>query len=629
MIKVKLNLEDRMFTRKISSYIVVALLVGLLPSFANAQLAVNPSFDPNKIIDDRVFSDTDTFGGADGIQQFLESKNSVLANTSAGFIAKLKEPTNSALKQALEDPEPNAKSPRTAAQLIWHAAKHSGLNPQVILVTLEKEQSLITGRKTSDEATLQKALDRALGYGCPDSGGCDNIFGGFYHQLFGNFDAQANRYLGATKSLMKSFNTPGGRGPMFNGAVSKVGQSITLDNTLGGYEGVQARQTVVLSNSATAALYNFTPHVFNGNYNFWRFLNEWFRLPNNTIIKTSSKKSLLYVILNGVKHPAPGFVLQARGLNPSNAITVSKTELESYQTGTLLGPADNTVVKVEGESQLYVFTNNIRHPASAFVIKQRGLNPDAALNMTKAEADQFEPGPALTPTPGTIVKGKNDSAVYLVAADASLQLFTEFTFKQYDAAKKLLVVDDEELKSYEKKGTVPPLDGTIMKSTTSTTVYVLEGGVKKALTGEIFRSRGYSFANLANFSDEVINAYPDGGFAPPANGTWFSLEGKALYLFKDGERHYVSPFVAKQRGITPDYSFDVGLVSQWKDGYAIPPRDNTLIKSDVDGTVYVTLASQLQALTAEAFKARGYSFKNVVVVPEVDIKNMPRGAPIL
>ncbi|MCC7356260.1 MAG: hypothetical protein IT410_01420 [Candidatus Doudnabacteria bacterium] len=618
-----------MLTRKITSLIAILALIGIMPNIANAQLSVNPAFDPNKLIDDRVFSDTKTFGGASGIQQFLESKNSILANTSSSFIAKLKEPTSSALKQGLEDPQPDLNRQRTAAELIWDAAQHSGMNPQAILVTLEKEQSLITGRKNVDEATLQKALDRALGFGCPDGGGCDNIFGGFYYQLFGNFDAQANRYLGAAKSLMKSFSTPGGRGPAINnGVAAKVGETITLDNTLGGYEGVQARQTIVLSNAATAALYRYTPHVYNGNYNFWRFFNEWFRYPNNTIIK-SGKKGGLFVILNGVKHPAPGFVLQARGLNPSAAITVSKTELESYTTGELLGPADNTVVKVDGESQLYVFISNIKHPASSFVIKQRGLNPDAALKMTEDEADQFKAGAALAPSPGTIVKGKNDTAVYLVATDGTLQLFTEFTFKQYDAAKKLLIVDDEELKSYEKKGTVPPLDGTIMKSTTSTTVYVLEGGLKKALTGEIFRNRGYSFANLANFSDEVINAYPDGGFAPPANGTWFSLEGKALYLFKDGERHYVSPFVAKQRGITPDYSFDVGLVAQWKDGYAIPPKDNTLIKSDVDGTVYVTLAGQLQALTLEAFKARGYSFKNVVVVPELDIKNMPKASPLL
>ncbi len=618
-----------MLKRKFSSLIALVLFAGMLPTVVHAQLAVNPSFDPNKIIDDRVFSDTKTFGGADGVQQFLESKNSILADTSASFLAKLKEPMNSTLKQGLEDPNPDEKNPRTAAQLIWDSAQRSGMNPQAILVILEKEQSLITGRKTADEATLQKALDRALGFGCPDSGGCDNIFAGFYFQLFGNFDAQANRYLGATQSLMKSFSTSGGRGPAVNGVPAKIGDRITLDNTLGSYEGVQAQQTIVLSNAATAALYRYTPHVFNGNYNFWRFFNDWFRLPNNTIIKTSSKKSLLYVILNGVKHQAPGFVLQARGLNPSNAVVVSKTELASYQTGELLGPTDNTVVKVDDEDQLYVFTNNIRHPASSFVLKQRGLNPDAALKMTKEEAKLFEPGAALAPAPGTIVKGKSDTAVYLVAADGTLQLFTEFTFKQYDAASKVVVAEDAELAKYEKKGTVPPLDGTVMKSASSTTVFVLEGGLKKALTGEIFKNRGLSFANIAVFSDEVINAYPDGGFAPPANGTWFSLEGKALYLFKEGERHYVSPFVAKQRGITPDYSFDVGLVAQWTDGYAIPPRDNTLIKSDVDGTVYGTFAGKLQALTLEAFKARGYSFKNVVVVPEIDIKNMPRGEPLL
>ena len=52
-----------------------------------------------------------------------------------------------------------------------------------------------------------------MGFGCPDSGGCDSLFFGFYPQLFGAYDAQGNKYIGAPGSLMRSFTTPNGRGP--------------------------------------------------------------------------------------------------------------------------------------------------------------------------------------------------------------------------------------------------------------------------------------------------------------------------------------------------------------------------------------------------------------------------------
>jgi hypothetical protein len=616
-----------MFKQKISVLLILAMGLATLPNFASAEMSILSGFNPNKLIDDKVFSDTQTFGGAAGIQKFLESKGSVLANTSESFLVKLKEPSSSVLKKGLDDPNPDSKKLRTAAELIWDAAQSSGLNPQVILVKLEKEQSLIRGRQGSDEATLQKALDRAMGFGCPDSGGCENIFAGFYFQLFGNFDAQASRYLGAAKSLMKSFSTPGGRGPAVNGYASKVGDSITLDNTLGGYNGVESSQRVTLSNAATAALYRYTPHVFNGNYNFWRFFTEWFRYPNNTLIKLAKKKSTeLYIILNGVKQPVPAFVAQARGLNPSTAITVSKTEFDSYPTEKLLGPSDNTVVKVDGDSQLYVFMNNIRHPASSFVITQRGLNPGTALTMSAADAKLFEPGAQLTPSPGTILRGKTDPAIYLVAADNNLQLFTEFTFNQYQASKKVQIIEDAELATYPKKGFVPPMDGTIMRGEKETTIYELVGGSKFAFTGDVFKSRSLSFAKVAILPDDIVKTYPDGGFAVPGNMTWFSLSpGGALYLYKDGVRKYISPFVAKQRGITPDYSFTESMAATWKEGSAVSPRDGTVLKGDKDGTVYIVKLSKLQALTATAFKNRRIAITSINVLPQVDVDKMEKG----
>ena len=177
---------------------VFAVVFSFITIFAPFSVVL-ADFNPNKLIEDKTFSDTQTFGSALGIQQFLDSKKSVLANINVGFLQKLREPTDVNLKTNLSDPEANLGRLRSAAELIWAASVKTGINPQVIIVTLQKEQSLITGTFSTD-SKIQSALDHAMGFGCPDSGGCDSLFFGFYPQLFGAYDAQGNKYIGAPGS---------------------------------------------------------------------------------------------------------------------------------------------------------------------------------------------------------------------------------------------------------------------------------------------------------------------------------------------------------------------------------------------------------------------------------------------
>ncbi|HTL39762.1 MAG TPA: hypothetical protein VL306_03035, partial [Methylomirabilota bacterium] len=204
---------------------VLVLSLAAVPVMA-AKNSIDPAFNPSLLISDASFTDVGTFGTAEGIQKFLELKGSVLANTSTDFLAKLKEPDTDT-KVALEDPEPKLTRLRTAAELVYDAATSHGLNPQVILVMLQKEQSLITGSFSSPQA-LQTALDHAVGFACPDSQPCGEIFKSFYRQLFGSFDADGNRWLGAAASLMRSYTTEingvqVGRGPMVDSSGETFG----------------------------------------------------------------------------------------------------------------------------------------------------------------------------------------------------------------------------------------------------------------------------------------------------------------------------------------------------------------------------------------------------------------------
>ncbi len=616
------NLQS-MKTQKLFLAALITILLAQ-PILSLAQ-GIETGFDPNKIIDDKIFSDTQTFGGPEGVQKFLEVKGSILANTSPDFIAKLKEPDITMLKQGLEDPRPNLGRMRTAAELIWDASIQSGLNPQVIIVTLNKEQSLITGHQDSSPDKMQKALDRAMGFDCPDATGCGNLFPGFYYQLFGNFDSDGNRYLGAAKSLMKSFNTDGGRGPQIDGHISRVGDVVTLDNTMGGFDGVSPSQTITIMNRATAALYRFTPHVFNGNYNFWRFFNSWFRYPNGTLLSLAGDIKT-YIIQNGTKQLVPDFVAKARNLNLASKITISPNEYDSYPTDKVFGPKDDTIVKTTDNSKTYVFINNIKHPASSFVISQRGLNPTQALEVSSSEASLFDTGNVLPPKDGTIIRGVTNPAIYLVDG-GRIKLFSEYTFKQRKiAAKQVTPVPDDEITTYEKQGFVPPLDNTLIKSTDKGTVYLVDKGLKRPVTAELFKNRGFKVKDVVSLSPDEVTSLTVGAYATPKDKTFFKVaETGQLYMFKEGSKHPISSFVAKQRGITPDYTFGQSMAYEWYDGISIPPKDNTLVKGAKDGTVYLVSKGQLRPLTAKAFKARKYNIKNIKTLPQDEVDAYAKG----
>jgi len=148
----------------------------------SAQATVT-GFVAGRIIDDGVFTDTLTMSASD-IQRFLESKvptcdtwgtqmyNSTL--TRAQFAATLSTPQYPPFT-CVKDYSENGIS---AAQIIYNIAQQYQINPQVLIVLLQKEQGLIT-----DTWPYASQYQKATGYGCPDTGTCNTLYYGFTNQL--------------------------------------------------------------------------------------------------------------------------------------------------------------------------------------------------------------------------------------------------------------------------------------------------------------------------------------------------------------------------------------------------------------------------------------------------------------
>jgi hypothetical protein len=265
-------MRDRLLSRLVVGALAAAV------TFAGAMVAAPPSeaantwaFDPGLIITDAIFFDRNTMN-ATTVQSFLSSAGSACVPNADGT-ACLKDYRQSTASRAA-DVRCSAYAGATnesAAEIIAKVALACGINPQVLLVTLQKEQSLVTRKTAGSAAVYQKAM----GMGCPDTAACDSKYWGF-----------ANQVYSAASQLRKYTLYP-------DSYTHRAGRTINVRFHPNASCGSSA---VYIQNQATANLYNYTPYQPNaaaiaagygtgdacsayGNRNFWNYFNDWFGSP--------------------------------------------------------------------------------------------------------------------------------------------------------------------------------------------------------------------------------------------------------------------------------------------------------------------------------------------------------------
>lgn len=246
----------RKFLITFTAFTFVIASVGLTPK----ALAFDTSSDNyingqyyNSLVGDGDFVDVGSMSAA-SIQSFLQDKGGYLAGAPSSQLG-------------------DRAGGRSAAQIIYDAAHGAGeasgtlngisittatgtVSPKALLVTLQKEQSLVTRTDFS-----QNALNKAMGYGCPDSGGCDAKYTGFTNQV--EWAAWQLRYNYEAAGQDASWWSSHYSTHYYAG----YSRSHNWGNTY---------YVVTYKNKSTAALYRYTPHVGYGNFNFWRLMIEWF-----------------------------------------------------------------------------------------------------------------------------------------------------------------------------------------------------------------------------------------------------------------------------------------------------------------------------------------------------------------
>ncbi len=269
-------------------YLLIATIVATVCMPPTAVSAVSGSdWQAGRIMDDEIFYNKNSMS-IEQIQQFLNSKVPVCdtngtkpseygGGTRAQWGATHGNPAPyTCLKNYYEHPTTHANNlsgqpipadSLSAAQIIYIAAQNYSINPQVLIVLLQKEQSLVT-----DEWPFVSQYRAATGNGCPDTAPCDQDYYGFYNQVT-HAAWQFRRYA----DVPRNFNHIPGQNNFVRWSPNAA---------CGG-------SSVYIQNQATASLYNYTPYQPNasalsnlygtgdscgayGNRNFWRLFSDWF-----------------------------------------------------------------------------------------------------------------------------------------------------------------------------------------------------------------------------------------------------------------------------------------------------------------------------------------------------------------
>ncbi|MCA9328255.1 hypothetical protein KC959_00645, partial [Candidatus Saccharibacteria bacterium] len=294
-------------SKKVSIFLVTLVAVFSTASITRvvrSSALSGSEFQASNIIDDAIFFNSQSMG-VDQIQAFLNSKvpvcdtngsQPIYGTTRAAYGASQGHPAPYTCLKDYTQTIPSlvnsgsdlcggtiSAGTKSAAQIIYDVSRICGINPQVLIVLLQKEQSLIT-----DEWPWDTQYRSATGYGCPDTAPCDSQYYGFFNQVY-----QAAKAFRRYEANPDSYNYKANRNNF-----------IYYHPSLGSCEGTN----VFIQNQATANLYIYTPYQPNnaalnnlygtgdgcssyGNRNFWRMFNDWFGstiAPNGGIQLASS-----------------------------------------------------------------------------------------------------------------------------------------------------------------------------------------------------------------------------------------------------------------------------------------------------------------------------------------------------
>ena len=242
----------------------------------NADAADLSKFDPGNIISDYTMSNYNSMTEAE-IQKFLTEKNPCNNRDKKSYESLTAQYPNITwhwkdghfvcVSEELFGDGMVIGEGKTAAKIIYETAQKYKINPQVLIVLIEKESGVIT-----DSFPNSLNYRTMTGFGCPDTAPCDSKYFGFKNQL--------EKAAALFREVLD--------GGWTNYPLGENYIQYNPDRNCGG-------SIVNIKNLATSSLYRYTPYQPNaatlsagrgtaycgayGNRNFYSYFYDWFGDP--------------------------------------------------------------------------------------------------------------------------------------------------------------------------------------------------------------------------------------------------------------------------------------------------------------------------------------------------------------
>lgn len=475
-----------------SIFLLVISFFFYLSATSKAETREN-KFDPDNIISDSEMLDYDAMN-LDEIQKFLEGHESFLA----GYTCKNAYGEQKTAAEIIYDASYNNFDCGDAvlgdkismAEMEFKCDEATTINPQVLLVLLQKEMSLI-----KDDDPKQSQLDWATGYGCPDGEECNSRWKGFGKQV----NSAALQF----KDYMKNPDHYS----------FQVDETYELKNS---YSDKGTTTIVTPENKATAALYNYTPHAYDGNYNFYGLWRDYFarEYPDGSLLRAEGEPGV-WLIEDGKKRPIHSMSALKSRFDPEKIIEVNKSDLSEYKKGVPIQLPNYSIIRAP-DSSLYLLVDDTKRPFDSYdAFKKIGFNPEEIIVTNWQTVRSYNTGKSITTTSthptGALLQNRENGGVYWVYAGKKHPLVHPIFLNTKFKNERIIRVSSEELAQYEKDDPVKFDSGELLTTPNSPAVYLTSGEKKKAFTsGKKFEDMGYKWENIITVPERVIDLYKTG-----------------------------------------------------------------------------------------------------------------------
>lgn len=172
----------------------------------------------------------------------------------------------------------------------------------------------------------------------------------------------------------------------------------------------------------------------------------------------------------------------------------------------------------------------------------------------------------------SIIEVVDEKRYFEISGGRRLPL-SEFVLSQKAQKAPIIPVLEKQVSGIPVGPLSAPLDGTLVKSHSSPTVFYIKDSRRLPITLSVFNERGFSFANVVSLSETEL-------------GSW--LSGKLL-----------------------------------------TPNEGDLVRSVSNPTVYWVVSGNLHPVSKEFFDNKGLKVFPIKYFPENDLRGMPRGSSFI